>query len=403
MENEGASPHSIRTILTGNFILGLIGFFAFLTALFALIPTLPIFLARLGSNDAEIGVLVGAFGASSLVCRLLVGGVLLRYPEKSVMMVGAMLFGLTFLALVVFRPFWPLLIVRVLQGVAFACVDTAALAFAVGITPIAYRGRAIGYFVLAPPFSQAIAPVFGLFLINQYGFAVLFFVCMGLCSCSFFLFRILTNREGVTLDAGASPRSGIFLELKIVVPAIPSFLQGFVWGALMAFLPLYAIEKGITNPGLYFSAVAVMLIAARSLGGGILDTYSKEKILLASMFVAMVAVVTLSFSGTLVMLVVVGLLWGTGSAFFFPASMAYALEYAGSSGGTAVGTFRALSDLGVTFGPMTMGIILPITGYRIMFLALALVFLINISYFQFYVRKKRTTVIHSSSRSILPQ
>jgi len=157
----------------------------------------------------------------------------------------------------------------------------------------------------------------------------------------------------------------------------------------MAFFPLYALERGVTNPGLYFSAVAVMLITARTLGGGILDTYSKEKILLMSMFTSMVAVVTLSLSGTLVMFVVVGLLWGTGSAFFFPASMAYALEYAGSSGGTAVGTFRALSDLGVTLGPIIMGIILPLTGYRTMFLSLALIFLINLCYFQFCVRRKK--------------
>jgi MFS family permease len=390
MQNEeGISSRSIRTILTRDFILGFLALFAFLTAFFALIPTLPIFLARSGSKEAEIGVLVGAFGASSLVCRLLVGGILVRYSERRVMMVGALLFGLTFFALMVFRPFWPFFVVRILQGVSFACVDTAALAFVINITPLAYRGRAIGYFVLAPPFSQAIAPVFGLFLINHYDFIVLFLACGGLCLCSFFFSHRLKRRGSAVPDAGASPRSTLFLERKIIVPAIPSFLQGFVWGALMAFFPLYALERGVTNPGLYFSAVAVMLITARTLGGGILDTYSKEKILLMSMFTSMVAVVTLSLSGTLVMFVVVGLLWGTGSAFFFPASMAYALEYAGSSGGTAVGTFRALSDLGVTLGPIIMGIILPLTGYRTMFLSLALIFLINLCYFQFCVRRKK--------------
>lgn len=390
MQNEeGISSRSIRTILTRDFVLGFLALFAFLMAFFALIPTLPIFLARSGCKEAEIGVLVGAFGASSLVCRLLVGGVLFRYSERRVMMVGAILFGLTFFALMVFRPFWPLFVVRFLQGIAFACVDTAALAFVINITPLAYRGRAIGYFVLAPPFSQAIAPAFGMFLINHYDFTVLFLACMGLCLSSFFFSRRLKRRGSVVPDAGASPHNKLFLERKIIVPAIPSFLQGFVWGALMAFLPLYALESGVTNPGIYFSAVAVMLITARTLGGGILDTRSKEKILLASMFTAMVAVVTLSLSGTLVMFVVAGLLWGTGSAFFFPASMAYALEYAGSSGGTAVGTFRALSDLGVTLGPIIMGIILPHTGYRIMFLSLALVFLINLCYFQFYVRRKK--------------
>ena len=60
----------------------------------------------------------------------------------------------------------------------------------------------------------------------------------------------------------------------------------------------------------------------------------------------MIATVILSFSTTLSMFIFVGLLWGVGSAFFYPASMAHAFEYAGSSGGTAVGTIRALMDLG---------------------------------------------------------
>ena len=388
MDDAGSIPsHSIRTILTHDFVLGFLAFLAFVAATFALIPTLPILLARLGSTEAEIGLLVGIFGASSLVCRLLVGGALLRYSEKSVMMVGSVLFALTFLALIVFRPFWPFVVVRVLQGVAFACLDTAALAFVVKITPPAYRGRAIGYFVLAPPFSQAIAPAFGMFVINRYSFTALFLTCAGLCLCSFFFSRGLGRGEIATSDDGAPSGSGLFLERKIIAPAIPSFLHGFVWGAVIAFLPLYAIGNGVTNPGFYFSAVAVMLIAARTLGGRALDTRSKEKILLASMSIAMLAMVTLSFSRTLPMFIVVGLLWGTGSAFFFPACLAYALDYSGSSAGTAVGTFRALSDLGVALGPITMGIILPHTGYRIMFLSLALIFLINICYFQFYVRR----------------
>jgi MFS family permease len=93
------------------------------------------------------------------------------------------------------------------------------------------------------------------------------------------------------------------------------------------------------------------------------------------------------------MFILVGLLWGTGGGFFFPASMAYALDYAGSSAGPAVGTFRALSDLGLALGSALVGLIIPFTGYQIMFLCLALLSLINLSYFQCYVRKKGNMVI----------
>ena len=131
-----------------------------------------------------------------------------------------------------------------------------------------------------------------------------------------------------------------------------------------------------------------MLITGRALGGRYLDTYNKENIIRTLIFTSMVAMIILAFSRTLPMFIAVGILWGTGGGFFFPTSMAYALDYAGSSGGIAVGTFRALSDLGLAIGPMIIGIIVPLTGYRAMFLCLALICLINLSYFQFYVRKR---------------
>jgi predicted MFS family arabinose efflux permease len=45
--------------------------------------------------------------------------------------------------------------------------------------------------------------------------------------------------------------------------------------------------------------------------------------------------------------------------------------------------------LGIGIGPVVIGIIIPLIGYRLTFLCLALVVLFNMSYFHFYVRKRR--------------
>ena len=124
--DEAIASNKISTLLTRDFVLGFLAFLAFAIAAFALMPTLPVFLARLGMTEAEIGVIIGVSGAASLVSRLFVGGVLARYSEKTVLMAGALLLAATFLALVVFRPFWPLTVVRVFQGIALASLDTAA-------------------------------------------------------------------------------------------------------------------------------------------------------------------------------------------------------------------------------------------------------------------------------------
>ncbi len=386
---EDMRQPAARSVLTPGFVIGFVALFAFMVAYHSLIPTLPLYLAKLGSSEREIGVLVGVMAVASLISRLLVGGALARYSEKSVMAFGALLSALSFLAYTVFRPFWPLFIARFLQGCSFACIDTAVLAFVVRVTPGRFRGQAIGYAMLASPLAMAIAASLGVFLSNQYGFAVLFLSCVGLSLCSLVLSCMIKGQEDSRPRIVVSARPFRLLDVKIVVPAFITFLNYFVGGALFAFIPLYGVKSGVANPGFFFSAVAVMLFTGRILGGRILVAYDKERIIpgFLSMFVA--ALVILSFSHTLLMFVFVGLLWGTALAFVIPASMAYALEYAGSSEGTALGTYQMFMDFGMALGPSVMGMVVPMAGYRAMFLCLALISLANVVYFQFYVRRKR--------------
>jgi predicted MFS family arabinose efflux permease len=389
MENEARSArHTARNLLTRDFVFGFLAFFSFLAATSALVPTLPIYLVKLGSSEREIGVLVGITGVASLTSRLFVGRALLQYREKNVMMAGATLSAITLLSYIVLRSFWPFLIMRFLQGVALACLDTAAIACMINVIPLAYRARAIGYFMLGFPLAMAMAAPLAMFLSNQYGFTVLFLSCTCVSVCALFLSWKVKGQEISPSHQSTTAHHTFFLDLKIVVPALTYFLQSFAWAALAAFFPLYAIQCGVTNPGYFFSAGAATVIASRIIGGKILDNHAKEGIILTSLSLSMVAMVVLSFSKTLPMFIVVGLLWGMGCAFFFPAVMAYALDHARSSSGTAVGTYQAFGDLGMALGPVIMGIILPLTGYRIMFLGLGFACLVNLCYFQFYVRKR---------------
>ncbi len=390
MHDTGSiSQNKTRNLFTHDFILVFVAFFAFMAAVSCLFPTFPVYLKRLGSSEREIGVLIGVLAVASLASRLFVGGALLKYRAKSVMMVGALGAAITFLAYIVFHPFWPLFVVRLLQGVAWACIDTAAFASIINAIPLAYRARAIGYFSLAPSLAMAMAAPFGMFLINQFSFTVLFLSCAGLSFCTLFLYWKVKGPEVSAPSQTDAVRSPSFLNVKIIAPAITCFLQLFVWGAVTAFFPLYAIQRGVTNPGLFFSAMAISIIAGRLFGGKILDNCNKEKLLMTCLFIIMVALTILSLSRTLPLFILVGSFWGIGAAFFLPVSMTYAFEYAGTSDGAAVGTFRAFSDLGLGIGPVAIGIIIPLTGYRLTFLCLALIVLFNMSYFYFYVRKRR--------------
>ena len=386
MQNQTTSRQGVRAVLTRDFVLVYVAYIVFAIANQSLVPTMPIFLSKSGSSAREIGVLIGIFAISSLVFRLVAGGAVLKYSEKVVMMAGALLSVLAFLALVVFHPFWPILIIRIFQGISFAFLSTAAFTYSLGVIPPLYRGRGIAYYMIAPNIATAIAAPVGMYIINEYSFAVLFLCGAGLSVCSFCLPWNVSRPEGPLTGNSTPERSSYLFEWKIVVPAFTGFLHTFVFGGISAFFPLYAVQCGVTNPGHFFSATAVAIVASRILGGKFLDTYNKERIIPVFISLTILAMVIVAFSKTLPMFILAGLLQGVGVAFVNPAIMAYSFEYTGSSSGPAVGTFQAFMDFGIAVGPLVMGLILPFTGYRMMFVCLALVYVSSLLYFQFYVR-----------------
>src|SRR4030066_132969 len=383
---------TIRKILTRDFILGFIAQFTFSIAFTILIPTLPIYLSRLESKETEIGVLIGVLSVSSLILRPFVGRGLLKIPERNFMIAGALLFALTSVAYLLAPPFWPFLMVRVFQGIGFAFFSTASFQFIANISPEAHRGQSVSYFFLGYNISLALGPSLGMFLINHFSFTLLFLVSSGLSLCTLFITNKLGKRQVAPLE-DSSIEDSFFLSRKALPPSIISFFFLFIWGALTTFFPLYALNQGMANPGLFFTTVAMMLILGRSLGGRILDLYSREKVLFPCLVTFIISMVILVFSKTLPMFIIVAVIWGIGHAFFFPSLVVYVLDRVGSSLGPAMGTFTAISDLGMCLGPVTMGIIIHLTSYPIMFLCLFLIAIINLSYFYFFVRRKEVHAV----------
>ncbi|MEI9475317.1 MAG: MFS transporter [Deltaproteobacteria bacterium] len=393
------TTQTIRKILTRDFILGCFSQSTVILIFYALVPTLPIYLSRLGSKEVEIGILIGISAVSSLISRPFVGRALLKIPEKNFMIAGGLLFVLTSVAYLVAPPFWPFLVVRVLQGIAFAFFSTAAFTLIANTSSEAHRGQSISYFSVSFNISGALGPTLGMFLINHFSFTLLFLVCLGLSLCCLFITNKLGKRQVAPLR-DSSIEEGFFFSRKALSPSFIGFFSFCIWGSLCAFFPLYAINHGVTNPGLFFTTTATTLILGRALGGKILDLYSRERIILPCLTTYIISMVILAFSTTLPMFILVAVIWGIGHSFLVPSLMLYALDRGGSSPGTVMGTFLAITDLGMCLGPVIMGIIIRLTSYPIMFLCLALIGIINLNYFYFFVRKRGDPLImHISTRT----
>jgi len=380
---------TIQKIFTRDFIFCFASQFAFTSVSFILVPTLPIYLSRLGSTEIEIGILIGAYGISSLVLRPVVGKALSKIPEKKFMIAGAILFTLASVAYLMAPPFWPFFIVRLFQGIGSAFFFTAAILLISNIAPETYRGQSLGYFFLSFNISMALAPPFGIFLVNHYGFAILFLVCAVLSLSSLLISSKLKTSD--VKPMGDSPTEGSsFFDRKAFPPIFVYFLAHIIWGALATFFPLHAIHHGVTNPGLFFAAYAVVLILGRALGGRILDIQRREKVILPCLTAYVVAMTVLAFSKSHEMFILVAVIQATGHAFLMPILVVYTLDLAGSSRGASIGFLSGAGDLGMVLGPIMMGIILRFTDFRSMFLCVALIGLMNFAYFYSSVKKQKS-------------
>ena len=165
------------------------------------------------------------------------------------------------------------------------------------------------------------------------------------------------------------------------------FLAHIIWGALAAFFSLYAVSQGVSNPGLFFGVYAVVLILGRGLGGKIIDLYSRERVLLPCLVSYIIGMTVLAYSKNLPMFMLVAVITGAGHAFLMPCLMTYALDLSGASRGPAMGIISAMGDLGMGVGPVLMGIVLRLASFRIMFLGLAVISLINFSYYYLLTKK----------------
>lgn len=375
-----------QKIFTRDFILAFLAQFFFLFVFYLLLPTLPIFLSRSGSTEKEIGILIGIYFLSAFILKPFIGRALSRIQEKTFMMAGALIFAFTSIAYLFSPPFWPFFITRLLQGIGFAFFHTASYTLATEISPKNQLGQSVSYFYLGFNLSGALAPPLGIFLVNQFGFTILFMVCSGLSLGSLFIAFLLADRQDSQPQV-SSTKDNPFLSREALLPSTVNLIALFLWGALTAFFPLHAIHHGVTNPGLFFTTIAIMLILGRSLGGRILDRYDRERIILPCLTTYILSMILLAFSKTLPMFILTAVIWGMGHALLGPTLVVYAIDRSSSSRGSVIGTFMAMSDLGISLGPVISGFILNVTSYSTMFLCLALTGLINLNFFYFFVRK----------------
>ncbi|SDF51837.1 MFS transporter [Sporolituus thermophilus] len=329
-----------------------------------LLPTLPVYAKHLGGSDAAAGLIVGIFTVAAVIMRPVAGQALDYYGRKGIFLSGLAVFISAVLAYIWAPSLGILLLIRFIHGFGWGATSTAASTVAADIIPKARLGEGMGYFGLTTTAAMAFAPALGLYLTSHFSFSVLFLVSA----------FIVTIAAGLALSIGyrhinAANAKTVLLEKVALRPALVIFFVTMTYGAIVAFLALYAAQQGIGNIGPFFTAYATALAVARPLAGRLADRRGFDIVVIPGLVLVMVAMFLLYLAQGLAWFLAAGIVYGAGFGAVQPGLQAMAvLQAPPNRRGAANATFFIGFDLGIGFSSVIWGLVSQLTGYKTMYL-----------------------------------
>lgn len=130
---------------------------------------LPVIRDDLGVGTSEVVWIVVMFALGMAGSTLTVGHLGDKLGHKRVAMIGLLLEGSLLLAAAITPVFWPLLILRLFQGMGAAMALNNLQALTVGAWSQEERGRLLGYLSALPAVGLIVGPIFSGFMADEVG------------------------------------------------------------------------------------------------------------------------------------------------------------------------------------------------------------------------------------------
>jgi len=339
----------------------------------ALFPVLPLFIAQIGGKPADNGLATWVFALAAMIVRPLAGTLADRWGCKPVMVMGAVLFGLTPLVYAVIPGIPALLLVRLVHGAGMALFSTAYPAYMAEMLSPGRYGEGMGIANVASSVAMVVAPLFGEWALARYSFFWAF-VLASLVGVGGVAATAVLPRQGPAgpRPAEPQPQGGglrqVWARPGIRTGAWAMVLLGVPFGAFIVFLPLLAEARGLGGTGAVFGAYAAATSLAQPIGGRAADRWGAMRV--AWIGVAGSGLVALGLAGAagrtslLIWAALFGIGFGVAQSGISAHVQASVLP-SQRAGGAAI-QYTAF-DLVVGFSSWALGLLAGATDYGVMY------------------------------------
>lgn len=387
MTAKTASNQGSQKLFTRDFIFLCLARLAFFGSMAFLLAVFPLYVVKIGGDKSDIGIVIGAFTLPIVILSPFVGRAADEWGRKGLMITGTVIFVISAILYNFAASLFLLILLRMFHGSGLSAFNTASSAYVADMAPIERRGEAMGYFGMVANLALAIAPALGVIIVDKYNFTILFIIAAGTACAALAITSVLRDKYRPPLRETGRPRPALFHKASF----FPSFIMASLsvtWGAVVSFFILFAMERNISNPGYFFTAFAVVLIASRTVAGIMSDRLGREAVIIPGLVMTAIGMWTLCLANSMSMLMVVALIYGIGFGSAQPTLMAFTVDRVGGEGrGAAMGMLGASFDVGIAFGSVILGFVLQYTSFVVMFIIAGVVPLLGMAVFIIVTQK----------------
>jgi MFS family permease len=340
-------------------------------AIGAALPVLPGYVrGPLHSSDLAVGIVVGAFAITSVVCRPLAGRQADVRGRRLVLVCGALAMTVGG-ALYLLASSVPLLVLaRLAVGAGEGAVYTAGATWAVDLAPDDRRGLALGLFGLAVWGGLSIGPVAGELLRSGVGYNAVWILTAALPLAGA-LIALRIPEPAFTGGSGPprKPSPIALLPRAARRPGISLALANIGYAALAGFVILHLRARGIGGGASVFTAFAVAVFASRVIFSRVPDRAGARATATAAGLFEAVGLVIIALAHSLTVALTGAIVVGVGFSMLFPAlALMVVGEVEDDRRGSAMGAFTAFFDIGVGLGAPLAGAVASVAGYPAVFM-----------------------------------
>lgn len=353
-------------------VLGVIAFFV-MVGFGVVIPVLPVYVRSFGVGYIEVGAVVSAFALMRLLAMPLVGKLLDKTGERTILAMGIGIVAVSSALVGLAETYPQVLLLRGAGGIGSAMFSVSAMTLLLASTAPKSRGRAVGFYHTGFLIGGMAGPAVGGVLATISLTAPFFFYAATLTIAGVVALVLLHRKQRDLADASEppTPLRTVFGDVRFQAACLANLAQGWAaMGVRTALIPVLVVEVLHSEPawtGIAFAVSAVVQALVLRPAGHFVDTVGRKPAIVGAFAVGSVVLLGIPFAPNIWVLIVLLSLFGAAAAFMGTAPAASVGDAAGARGGKPVATFQAFADIGAIVGPLVAGVLVDAFSFQVAF------------------------------------